>query len=33
VLAVLVGEGELARRVAQRVGGRLPLSDHEAPAI
>jgi len=33
VLAVLVGEGELARRVARRVGGRLPLSDHEAPAI
>jgi histidine ammonia-lyase len=33
VLAVLVGEGELARRVARRVGGRQPLSDHEAPAI
>jgi histidine ammonia-lyase len=33
VLAVLVGEGELARRVARRVGGRLPLSDYEAPAI
>jgi histidine ammonia-lyase len=32
-LAELVGNGGLARGVADEVGGRVPLSDHEAPGI
>lgn len=32
-LATVVGDGELQRRVAARVGGRRALSEHEAPGI
>jgi histidine ammonia-lyase len=32
-LAALVGDGGLARGVASEVGGRVPLSDHDAPGI
>jgi len=32
-LAARIGDGELARRVAQTIGGRPSLSAHEAPGI